>query len=228
MLGLRQKIRRDKRRIRRIVSNNKNLTRPRQSIDVDIAEYETLGARDPDVSRSNDLVHARQFVRAIRERRDRLGATSVENARDACEVSCSKKRIVGSWCRENDVFHAGNSRRDRGHQDAGWISRFAPWSVHTHAFERTDAQAENDAFFFVLKARIALMFVVPLDANSRAFQSVTQRGIETSESGSSIKRSQDERAWFTTFEALHIFAHSRATVCPDARHDFAHCRFDRR
>jgi hypothetical protein len=116
VLRLRDQVDGADRRVGGLVGDDDRLGRSVDRVDADVAEDGALGERDEDAARPDDLVDAREGLRAIGERRDRLGAGGGEDAVDAGDrgggefyVRYAPVRSCGAD--ENDVFDAGNSRR---------------------------------------------------------------------------------------------------------------------
>ena len=89
-----------------------NLRRARHLIDVDNAEQLPLGLGDKGISRTDDLVDARNRLGPVRQRRHRLGAADDEHPittpamRAACSVSGD-----GPERDHHDLAHAGKPSR---------------------------------------------------------------------------------------------------------------------
>ncbi len=94
VLGLREEVRSDEPRVGLVVRDDEDFARAGDRVDRDRAEDEALRARDVEVSGANDLVDARDRLRAVRERGDRLRAARVDDRRDAREVRGGNERVV--------------------------------------------------------------------------------------------------------------------------------------
>ena len=127
VLGLRQEIGGDEARVGRVVGDDEDLARAGDAVDRDGAEDEALRARDVVVAGPDDLVDADDALRAVGERRDRLGAARVHDGRDARQMRRRVDRVVrlvaGERRGEQDLRHARDPRRDGRHQDAGGVAR---------------------------------------------------------------------------------------------------------
>ncbi len=74
VLGLRDQVAGDIRRLSGFVRQNHDLARARDAVDIDLAVDESLGQRDEEVARPNDLVDTLNSLNAIGQRRDPLRA----------------------------------------------------------------------------------------------------------------------------------------------------------
>jgi hypothetical protein len=92
VLGLRQQVGGDHRRIAGLVGDDENLARPGELVDADGAEHLSLGLVDIGVAGPDDLVHRRDALRAIGHRRDRLRPADAEDAVGAGEVAAGDHR----------------------------------------------------------------------------------------------------------------------------------------
>ena len=145
VLGLRDQIRGDPRRVRVVVGDDQHLRRTGDRVDVDLAVDLALRRRDPRVARADDLVDARHGLGAVRERADRLRTAELEHAIDAREPRREHRLRRRARRHHDDLGHAGDLRRDRRHQHARRIARRAARDVEADARERGHPQLEPHA-----------------------------------------------------------------------------------
>ncbi len=121
MFRLAEKVGRDPVRIVGGIGDHQNFGWSGNGIDSHLPEDFPLGGRDPGIARSHDLVHRRNALRAVSERRDSLGAADAENIADPCPPRRRQhQRIEVPTAGRRDHHDAGHARNlggDRVHQD---------------------------------------------------------------------------------------------------------------
>ena len=108
VLGLRQQIGGDPVGISRLVGDDQDFGRPRDHVDADLAEHDTLGGGDISVAGTDDLGHRLDALRAIGERGDRLRAA------DAVDFIDARKLRRGEHQRIEIPSGAGTTMTTRG------------------------------------------------------------------------------------------------------------------
>ena len=144
MLGLRQQIGRDERRVRRRVGDHEHLGGSRREVTCragGIAVDLRLGLGDPRVAGSKDLVDLRHGSRAVRHRRDGLRAAELEHALDAgdarrIEDSGIDAAVALRGATENTRLAPRQSSRDTEHQRGGGQGCGTRRHVEADALER--------------------------------------------------------------------------------------------
>ena len=94
MLGLREQVGRDPRRIVGAVRHHENLGRSRDGIDPHPAEHFALGGGDIGVARPDDLVDRRNRCGPIGQRGNGLRAAHAIDFRDACELRRGQRQRI--------------------------------------------------------------------------------------------------------------------------------------
>ncbi len=210
VLRLRQEIRGDDARVGRVVGDDEDLARPGDAVDVDRAVDEALGAGDVEVPGADDLVDARDRLRPVGERADRVGAPRVEDRRHAGEVRSRVDRIVRSVARERgrekDLLHACDRGGDRRHEDARRIASLPTGRVHPGARDGEDARAELAAVFVGEEERPplvgALALVESADAGGGGLERGARGGREAREGLGAGEVAADEGGRAALVEAL--------------------------
>jgi hypothetical protein len=115
VFGLRDQVRGDpfSRTLRR---DDDNLGGAGVEVDTAIAGDLRLRCRDVAITWTDDLVHARNRIRTVGQRRDRLCAADAKQSRDA-GLEC-RRHDDGVWfgAHGDDVFDPSHGRRNRRHQ----------------------------------------------------------------------------------------------------------------
>ena len=120
VLGLGEQVDRHPVGIGRAVGDDQHLRRAGHHVDADDAEDAALGAGDVGVAGTDDLVHLRNGLRAVGQRRDGLRAADGEHAIDAGQMGSGQHQLRSSRRRRrhhHDQFpDAGHLGRNRVHQ----------------------------------------------------------------------------------------------------------------
>ncbi len=113
-----------------------DLGRPGVPVDADIRGDVPLGRRDPGVARPRDQVDGTDRLRAVGERRDRVGPAHAPDLVHPDEVhNVPQHRTVPVRLgrrRDDDLLHAGEPGRHRGHQHGRRIGKAAARHVEAH------------------------------------------------------------------------------------------------
>ena len=170
VLGLRQQIGGDPARIDAVVGDDDQLGRAGDRVDADVAEDQPLGGGDVGVAGAHDLVDARDALRAVGERGDRLRAADHEHARDAGEARGQQRLGRRPRRGHHDLAHAGDLRRHGGHHHRRGIARGAAGDVDPDARQRIDAAAGANGAFVDLERGVTLALVERAHAAGGALQ----------------------------------------------------------
>ena len=122
VLGLAQQVGRHPRGVAAAVRQHQNLAGACDHIDAHLAKNFPLGGGNVDVARAHDLIHRRDALGAVGQRRHGLRPAGLENfshARRGC-------------CREDDGVHLSVFARRGGHHDLGHPRHFRRDDVHQH------------------------------------------------------------------------------------------------
>ena len=124
MLGLGQKIGRDKLGIGRVVGNQQRFRRAGQGIDRCRSVQLLLGQDDENVARSVDLIDVRNAFGSVRHCRDRLSTADLEHAVHTAQFSRIEDCIMDLTvlvrrCAENDFRTTRYPGRYRQHHQLG-------------------------------------------------------------------------------------------------------------
>ena len=185
VLGLREQVGRDPRRVDRVVGDDRDFGRTGEPVDADDAEHLPLGLGHVRVARPDDDV-------------DRHGSISVPNASAA--IACAPPmrytsstpasaaaaridggdRAVGSGRHaQHDLGDARDARRDRGHQHRRRVARATAGHVAAGAVDRHDDLVHLDAEQFVTSLLLALGLVPRDDLVACQLERGAQRGAES-------------------------------------------------
>jgi hypothetical protein len=237
VLGLGEEVGRDVRGLRRSIGEDEDLARAGDGVDRDGAVEEPLRAREVRVARPHDLVDAREALGPVRERGDRLRAPGVDHGRDAREVRGGEERVVlggvAERRREDEVAHAGDRGRDRGHEHARRVTGLASGGVDPDARERPDAEPERPAPVLEAEAaarehRLALALVERGDARRGALERLSRRSREAAERGRPVELADDEGLRGPPLEALDVAEDRAVALGPDRLEDRPHLGLDLR
>jgi hypothetical protein len=115
VLGLRQEVSGDDLRICAVISDDENLARSGDRIDIDDTKDQSFRAGDVDVARAHDLIDAGNRLGAIRDGRDGLRSPRINHLGHPSDLRRSQD--LRRWVRRNqdDPLDARNRRRNRGH-----------------------------------------------------------------------------------------------------------------
>ena len=166
------------------VGEDEDLARPGDHVDVHPAEDEPLRGGDVGVPRPADLVHGGEGGGPVRERRDGLRPAHPEQAGHPGDVAGGERPVVhlarAPHARRADVdlAHAGDLRRDGGHEDRRRVAGGAARHVQPHARERPDHLREGRADGVALARHlgVALAAVEGLDAPRREGERLSALG----------------------------------------------------
>ena len=150
MLRLRKQIRGKVHRVRRFVRQNKNLARPRDHVDVHDAVQLFFCRGHINIARANDLVHPRDGLGAIGQRRRGLRSAHQENAvhsgdqRRRHDIGIRPAVLLGRR-RHNDLAHLRDFRRDCVHQNGRGVCRRATGDVNADTMQPAHPLAHQNA-----------------------------------------------------------------------------------
>ena len=125
---------------RRIIGDHDGLRGPGQSVYIHLAVHQPLGDGDEDVPRPAYLVHLLYRFGAVGQGRDSPRAADFEDAVRPGYVGRDQRRrghtsTLPRGRYDGDLLHAGNARRDNGHQDGGGVAGRAAGDVDPHPFD---------------------------------------------------------------------------------------------
>ncbi len=146
MLGLRQQVGCDERRIRRRIGNHQHLGRSGRQVAggaIRIAGHDLLGRRGERGARAEDLVHLGNGRGAIGHRRHRLRAAGLEHAVHAAAPRRHQHRRIGTpvgrrWRAQQALRAAGQLRRHRHHDHRGGQGRRTGRHIQAHGRYRAE------------------------------------------------------------------------------------------
>mmetsp|Transcript_8064 Transcript_8064/g.15782 ORF Transcript_8064/g.15782 Transcript_8064/m.15782 type:complete len:332 (-) Transcript_8064:98-1093(-) len=136
VLGLRQKIGRNDRGIRRLVGEHEQLTGTSEHVNRAFARYQLLGSGDPLVARTHDRVARRDATRSVREGGDGLGSADAQEEVGPSDMRGRLRDLCWSGRGHPHLADAGAARRNAGHQDGGWKGEASAWGVAASTFDR--------------------------------------------------------------------------------------------
>ena len=148
MLGLREQVRANPRRLIGAIGDHQDLGGARDHVDADGAEDQALGGGDIGVAGAHDLVHRRNRLGAVGERGDGLRPAHPIDLCDACDLGGGHHRRVERAIRRRhdhgDALHAGDARGDRVHQHGARIGSRAARHVEPDRVQRAPAGTQPD------------------------------------------------------------------------------------
>ena len=149
MLRLRQQVGGDARGRSTGGRDDDDLGRPGVPVDTDIRRDVPLGRRDPGVARPRDQVDGSDRLGAVSERRDRVGpahAPHFVHADQVQNVPQHRAVPVRSGRRgDDDLLHAGEPGRHRGHQHGRRIGEAAARHVEADPADSDATLLDPDA-----------------------------------------------------------------------------------
>jgi hypothetical protein len=149
VLRLGKEVRGCEARIRLPIRYHHRFRGPGQALYADRAEHGALGEDHEEVSRTCDLVHARNALRAVGHGGDRLRAAKGEHTVHASN-GCRRQHDIGHppirilrRRADHDLLHAGHARRNGRHEERGWKRRATRRRIQTHPLQGDDDLAER-------------------------------------------------------------------------------------
>ena len=133
VLGLGHEVECHELRVGALARHHHELARSGQAVDPDHARNLALGLRHVAVAGPDDHVGRPDRLRAVRERRDRLGAAHGVHLVHAAERARGKHGGVGARGAHRELVHARYAGRDRAHDHRGGVSRPAARNVRCGA-----------------------------------------------------------------------------------------------
>ena len=170
VLGLGQHICGDVFGIGAVIHQQKNLTGSGDGVDIYLAKNESLGCRDKDISRPDDLIYFRDRRGAEGHRSDRLRAADTKNSIHPGNLGGGEddRPIIADGRGHNNFLHAGDFGGDCVHQNRRRIGSFTPWDVNADPFQRRDSLPEQHAYrVAILPALLQLAPVKRRDSSRR-------------------------------------------------------------
>ena len=146
VLGLRQKIRGDIAR-RSAGREDQHFRRAGRHVNRAIVGDDALRGGNVAIAGAANLVHARNRLRAVGERADRLRAAHARNFRHAQNFSSGEQRGTRLRAGHDDALYASHLRRDRRHQQSGEKRKTSAGNVAPDGSERRDALADAHSRF---------------------------------------------------------------------------------
>ncbi len=120
MLGLREEIGSDEIGAGGVVRHHRDFARPGELIDRHRADDLALGLDDPGIAGAENLLHARDAVRAVGERGDGLGSADLIDLRRASGAERVGQHFVYRGRRGyDDLAHPGQLGQRHGHDRGG-------------------------------------------------------------------------------------------------------------
>ena len=144
MLGLGQNIRGDVAR-RSARGQDQHFRRAGGHVNRAIIGNDALRGGDVAIAGAANFVHARNRLRAVGERADRLRAAHAGNFRHAENFRGCEQRGTRLRAGHDDALHAGHLRRDRRHQQRREKRKSPAGNVAADGSERRDALADANA-----------------------------------------------------------------------------------
>src|SRR5688572_350937 len=177
VLGLREKIHRDPIGGRGALGDHQDLRGPGDHVDAHVAEYLALRLRHIEVAGTDDLVDARQRLRAVGERGHRVGTAHGKDAVDAGKRRRGEHQRVWIRAHHDELFHAGDLGGYRIHEHRRRVRSLAAGHVQADALERRNPLAEACAVGLgVVPGTLELVFVETAYALLRRFERLARHG----------------------------------------------------
>ena len=169
MLGLGKQVHRDPVRMRRTVADNQDFGRSGDHVDAHAAEHAPLRRGNIGVAGADYLVHLRNALGAVSQRRHCLRPTDGEYPVDASNIGRRQYQIVAfavGGRHHHDYFrHACDLCGKRVHQHGGRIGRLSAGDIHADTIQRCDFLAQRGAVGLrVLPRHQRLALVIAADA----------------------------------------------------------------
>ena len=132
----------------RVVSDNKNLARSGDHIDINPSEDEPFGCRDINIAWPNDFIDAGNGLCTIRQSGHRLRPSDPEKGVGSGNMSCGEQGWIvpfrRRWRDEDDLFDPSHFSRNHIHEHRRWIGRGATGNIHADPFKRRYFLAQGD------------------------------------------------------------------------------------
>jgi hypothetical protein len=212
----------------RAIGDDQDLARSCEVVDPDPPEHQPLRGLHVEVPWTDDLVHARQRLRAEGERRHRLRAADAKEAVDAGDRRRGENRAVASLQRSrrrygDDLPDAGHLGRDDVHQHRRRIGRAPTRHVDADALERLDLLAEHEPrAIAVAPAPLQLAAMEVPDAACREAQRAPRRLVDRPFRASELRpRDFHAAAHVDTVEAARGGDEGSIALLPHSLHDDA-------
>ena len=215
MLGLGEQVNGDPVRIGRGIGDDQHFRWSGHHVDADGAEDATLGRRHVGIAGTDDLVHLRDGLRAVGQRRHGLRAADSEYAVDADQAGGGQhQRILLAARSRHDHDQFADSRhlgRQRIHQHRTRVGRLAARHVKADPVQRRDFLPESRTVGFGVAPRFEfLSLVIRRYALRRRFERGTLGSSEAVERLPQLTAGQVELghdADVEMIEAARVFQH---------------------
>ena len=183
VLGLTQQVCCHPCRVAAAVGQHQNFAGACDHIDAHLAEHLALGGGNVDVAGANDLIHRRDALGAVGQRRHSLCAAGLENFGHACRGGGGQNdrvhlAVLPGGGGHDDLGHARHLGGDDIHKHGGGVGRRAAGHIHARLFNGGVLLPQHDAGLIVHhKVLVHLLAVEVLDVGRRLPQGLEEIGV---------------------------------------------------
>ena len=235
VLGLAQQVCRHPGRVTPAVCQHQDLAGAGDHVDAHLAEDLPLGRGHVDIAGADDLIHGRDALGAVGQRRHRLCAAGLEDLRHARRSGSGQDdrvhpAVLSGGGGHDDLRHPGHLSRDDIHQHRRRISRRAAGHIDARLFDGGVFLAQHHAGLVVHhKILVHLLAVEGLDVGSGLLQRFQEIGVHVCEGLVDLRLGHLQFFDGRAIEFQGVFLQGRiaagADVGKDAVHDILHILF---
>ena len=183
VLGLAQQVCCYPCRVAAAVGQHQNFAGASDHIDAHLAEHLALGGGNVDVAGAYDLIHCRDALGAVGQRRHSLCTAGLEDLGHACGGGGGKDdrvhpAVLSGGGGHDDLGHACHLCRDHVHEHGGGVGRRAAGHIHARLFNGGVLLPQHDAGLIVHhKVLVHLLAGEVLDVGRRLPQGLEEIGV---------------------------------------------------